>query len=150
MRIWPSQSTVIKRKVGIDGLVDDREVQSVALGNRPPVVDAGAAERINPHADLRAANGVHVEHVGEISNVSIEIVVPVRRGSAKSFLERNPFQTQKFILEKLVCLRLDPGGDGGFRRSAVWGLYLNPPSCGGLCDGVMTMPSASPVLRPRL
>jgi len=24
------------------------------------------------------------------------------------------------------------------------GLYLNPPSLGGLCDGVTTMPSANP------
>ena len=46
--------------------------------------------------------------------------MPVRRGGAKSFLERNPFHTQKAVLEKLVCLRLDPGGDGGFRRPAVW------------------------------
>ena len=32
----------------------------------------------------------------------------------------------------------------------VGGLYLNPPSSGGLCEGVMTMPSASPVVRCRL
>ena len=134
----------------IDGLVDDGEVQPVALGNRPPIVDPGAAERIDSQADLRAANGIHVDHVGEIADVSIEIVVPVRRGGAKSLLERNPFHTRKAILEKLVCLRLDPVGDDGFRRSAVGGLYLNPPSCGGLCEGVMTMPSASPVLRLRL
>ncbi|MNC29527.1 hypothetical protein D3C75_777750 [compost metagenome] len=30
------------------------------------------------------------------------------------------------------------------------GLYLKPPLCGGLCDGVMTMPSARPCWRPRL
>ena len=30
------------------------------------------------------------------------------------------------------------------------GLYLKPPSWGGLCEGVMTIPSASPLLRPRL
>ncbi len=32
------------------------------------------------------------------------------------------------------------------------GLYLKPPSAGGLCDGVTTMPSASPapVCRPPL
>ena len=32
------------------------------------------------------------------------------------------------------------------------GLYLKPPSLGGLCDGVTTMPSASPVpvVRPWL
>src|SRR5258708_2332381 len=27
------------------------------------------------------------------------------------------------------------------------GLYLMPPSSGGLCEGVITMPSASPLLR---
>ena len=30
------------------------------------------------------------------------------------------------------------------------GLYLKPPSSGGLCDGVTTIPSASPDFRPRL
>ena len=30
------------------------------------------------------------------------------------------------------------------------GLYLKPPSSGGLCEGVMTTPSASPLVRPRL
>ena len=30
------------------------------------------------------------------------------------------------------------------------GLYLKPPSAGGLCDGVMTMPSARPERRPAL
>ena len=96
----------------IDGIVDDREVQPVALGNRPPVVDPGAAERIDSQADLRAANGVHVDHIGEIGNVGIEIVVPVRRGGAKGFLERHPFHPLKAILQKLVCLRFDPSGDG--------------------------------------
>ena len=32
----------------------------------------------------------------------------------------------------------------------VGGLYLNPPSLGGLCDGVTTTPSARPSVRPRL
>ena len=30
------------------------------------------------------------------------------------------------------------------------GSYLKPPESGGLCEGVMTMPSASPALLPRL
>ena len=30
------------------------------------------------------------------------------------------------------------------------GLYLKPPSPGGLCDGVTTIPSARPLVRPRL
>ena len=79
----------------IDGLVDDGEVQTVALGNRPPVVDPGAAERIYAQADLRTANGVHVDHTAEIAHVGIEVVVPVRRGGAKRPFERNPSDTSK-------------------------------------------------------
>lgn len=33
---------------------------------------------------------------------------------------------------------------------AVIPVSAGPPLSGGLCDGVMTMPSASPALRPRL
>ena len=108
----------------VDGLVHDREVQPVALGNRRPVVHPGAAERIHPQADLRAANGIHVDHIGEIGNVGVEVVVPVRRGSVQSLLERNPLHTSQAILEKLVGLRLDPAGDAGFRRPAVRGIVF--------------------------
>src|SRR5271166_95067 len=37
-----------------------------------------------------------------------------------------------------------------FAGPPLGGLYLNPPSSGGLCDGVITTPSARPVVRPRL
>src|ERR1019366_40059 len=88
--------------------------------------DPCAAEGIYSQADLRTANGIHVDHVGEIGDVSIEIVVPVRRGHATSFLVGNPFQTQKAVLEKLVCLGLDPVSDDGFRRSSIWGIVFEP------------------------
>ena len=42
----------------INSLVDNREVQPVALGNAPPVADPYTAEGINPHLDLRAANSL--------------------------------------------------------------------------------------------
>ncbi len=87
-------------------------------------MDPGTAERIDAHADLRAANGVHIDHIGEVSDVGAEIVVPVRRGGVKGLFESDPLQTQKVILEKLVCLRLDPGGDIRFRRSAVRGIVF--------------------------
>src|SRR5580698_11537908 len=87
-------------------------------------MDSGTAKWIHSEADIRAPNGIHVDHIGQIGNVSIQVVVPVGCGSAKSFLERNPFQIQKPILEKLVCLRLNPVGDGGFRRPPVWRIVL--------------------------
>ena len=110
----------------VDGLVHDREVQPVALGNRSPVVDPCAAERIDSHADLRAANGIHVDHVGEIGNVSIEVVMPVRRGRVKRLLERNSFHSAQALLEKLVRFGFDPVGDDGFRRPAVRRIVFEP------------------------
>ena len=54
-------------------------------------MDTSTAERIHPQADFRAANGIHVEHIGKIGNVRIKIVVPVRRGGAESLFEGDPF-----------------------------------------------------------
>ena len=77
MRIWPSQSTVMNRKVGSITFVHDREIQTIALGNRSPIVDSGATKRIHAHADVRAANRIHVEDPAEIAYVSVKKVVPV-------------------------------------------------------------------------
>ena len=71
---------------GINGLVDDREVQPVAIGNRLPVMDTGAAEWIDPQADLRLANCVHIHHMSQLIDVGIEIIVAVGRGGAQGFL----------------------------------------------------------------
>lgn len=62
----------------------------------------------------------------------------VRRGGVKSFLERNSFQADKAILEKLVCLRLDPGGDSGFSRPAVpYQSFLAAPADPGALGGLL-------------
>ena len=63
----------------IDGFVDDGEVQPVAFGNGSPVVDSGASERVDAEADVRATNGVHVDHVAEVADVSRQVVVPMCR-----------------------------------------------------------------------
>ena len=50
------------------------------------------------------------------------------------------------------------GARHGYWAGFVWvsagppdgGLYLKPPSSGGLCEGVITTPSASPLDLPRL
>ena len=99
-------------KCRIDHLVDNREVEPVSLRNRPPVVDSGAAQGINTDAELRAANGVHVNHVREISDISIEVVVPVRRRSLKSLVDRNSFHALQLGLEKFICFLFNPIRDG--------------------------------------
>ena len=114
----------------VDGLVRDRKVQLVPVGNRSPIVDPGAAERIDSHVDPRAANSVHVDHIGKIGNVSIEIVMPVRRGRVKGLLERNSFHPAQAVLEKLVRFRSDPVGDDGLRGTAVRRIVLEPAIMG--------------------
>src|SRR5207247_2689706 len=74
----------------IDGIVDDGEVQPVAFGNWPPVVDASASERIHAQADLRAPNGVHIDHIAKVADVGRKVVVPMCRAGAKSLFVRYP------------------------------------------------------------
>ena len=66
----------------IDGFVHHRQIQTIALGNRAPIMHPGATQRIHAQTDVRAANRLHVEHVAEIADVGVEIVVAVRRGDA--------------------------------------------------------------------
>ena len=91
----------------IDGLVDDGEVQTVALGKRFPVMDAGAAKRINRQADLRAAKNLHVNHIAKILRIGVEVVVPVGCGGSKRLLVRNPVYAAQTAFEKLIRFRLD-------------------------------------------
>src|SRR3546814_3929443 len=61
--------TTLFRSGRVDGLVHDREIQSVALGDRAPVMHARPAQRVHRHADVRAADRLQVEHAAEITDV---------------------------------------------------------------------------------
>ncbi len=108
----------------IDGFVDDGEIQPVALGDRPPVVDTRAAERVDTQRDPGSTDGVHVDHVDEVARVRRDVVVPVRRGGAHGLLIADPLHPPKAGVEQFVRFRLDPPGDRGLRRPAVWRVVL--------------------------
>src|SRR3569623_1717689 len=57
----------------IDSIVHDREVQSISLGDRAPVMHAGPTQRIHAQADARATDRLHVEHAAEIADISRDI-----------------------------------------------------------------------------
>ena len=149
MRILPSQSSGMKRKVGSTRVVHDRQVEPVALGDRRPVGDA-RRRRAGPRRGAGRCRGSRRgrRRAGRSSTYGRDVVVRrVRRRRAA--LERHA----------------PHAGEAG-RRAARWraprssavtsvsagppcgGLYLKPPSSGGLCDGVTTMPSASPRRAP--
>ena len=136
----------------VDQRVDHGQVEPVPLGDLAPVVHAGPAQRVGADPHARRADRVDVEHRGQVVDVGAEEVVRPVVSAARA---------------RANGIRWTPGEPG--RRSARWpgprshfvasvsagppcgGLYLKPPSRGGLCDGVTTMPSARPrPSRPRL
>ena len=68
----------MKRKVRIDFFADHGEIDLVALGDRRPVMHAGAAERIDAQVDAGAADRVEVDHAAQVAHVGVEEIVLMR------------------------------------------------------------------------
>ena len=146
MRILPSQSSDMKRKVGSGWLCGHGHLETVTLGDAVPIGDAGAAERVGADGEAGVADGFEVEHRAEIVHVG----PPGSRSDGWSGAARALAKVQR----RTSC---SPAASMALARFSIHlvaavsagpplgGLYLKPPSSGGLCDGVMTMPSASPV-----
>ena len=82
-------------------------------------MNAGATERIDSQVDVCAANDIHVDHVAEIIDISLEVIMTMCCRRAKSSFERNAFHAFQTRFEKLIRLRLDPTGDSCIRRPAI-------------------------------
>jgi hypothetical protein len=88
--------------------------------------------------------------VAEVGDVGAEVVVAVRgRRGLQRLRERHaldalqPFSSRRWRVLHPLVMSVSAG-------PPLVGLYLKPPLSGGLCDGVTTMPSASPTCGPRL
>ena len=119
-----------ERKGRIDVIADDRQIDSIALGDSRPVVHAGAAERIDTEADSRAADHAKIDHAAEIGDIGAEEIVLVRGGCAARTRKRHPPHAREAIFEHRVRPRLDPAGDIGVRGAAVGGVVLEPAVVG--------------------
>ena len=135
MRICPSQSTVMKRKVGIDDFVHHREIQPIALCNWAPVVHSRAAERIHAQPQLRAADGLHVEHIGEIIDVRMEKIMPVRRRGALGLVESHSLHALQATFQKRISPRSNPSCDVLIGRPAVGRVVLEAAVVGRIVRG---------------
>ena len=141
-----------ERERRIDRVVDDLDRQPVALARSAPsrrraAPPSGSTPRRRPLERIASMSTT----VAQVVDVGRDVVVPVRRRRRQRLAQRSR-----------------AGPRGCRRRAARWrpsrsppvtsvsagppwgGLYLKPPSSGGLCDGVITMPSASRSVRPRL
>ena len=148
MRMRPSQSTSMKRKVGSTcGLVTVRfRPYRSAIG--APVVDARAAQRIDRQLETRAADGVEIEDGTQVAHVCVQEIVPVRGRGAQRLLEGHPLHRGQTVVSNSFARRSMNPVMSAPAGPPCGGLYLKPPSSGGLCDGVTTMPSARPSVRP--
>ena len=106
----------------IDERVDDREVEAVALGDRGPVVDARAAERVGADVHAGGADGVEVDDVRQVVDVRAEEVVRLGRGAGAG--ERHPPHAAAAGRQQLVGPRRDPARGVGVGRAAVWRVVL--------------------------
>jgi len=86
----------------IDGIVDNLEIQAVALGNRFPVMDAGAAQRIDPQPDPGVANRFHVDNVFQIADIRSQVVILVRSGGREGLPERHTLDAIERVREETI------------------------------------------------
>ena len=140
----PSWSSVMNRKVGSTfGLTTVRS-QPVPLTDRAPV-----ARRWPRRADPRRSGRRRAAIARQVDD-ALEGGDVARRGSrtARCVRAERPLRTGS------ACTPARPAASSALARSWIHrvtsvsagppsgGLYLNPPSAGGLCDGVTTTPSA--------
>ena len=87
-------------------------------------MNAGAAERVNAHADVRTPDRIHIEHIAKIAYVRIEKVMPVRGGGAPGPFERNSLHALEGAFQKRIGPGFDPSGNLIIRRPAVGRVVL--------------------------
>jgi hypothetical protein len=89
-----------------------------------------------------AAIDLHVDHVGKVGHIGADVVIFVGRCGFEGFFKRHPFNGTRPIAKDLVGSVGNALGDVIARRPAMGRIVFEPAVFGGLCDGVMTTPSA--------
>src|SRR5262249_19582840 len=111
----------------VHGRVHHRQVEPVGLGDRLPVGDRGAAQRIDADLHLRVASRLQIDHVGQVADVGRDVVVLVRGARLQGRLVALAADAGVVGLQQLVGAALDPGGDVGVGRAAVGRVVLEAP-----------------------
>ena len=91
----------------------------VSLRDRRPVMHAGAAKGIHPHADLGAANSIDVEHIAKIAYVGVEEVMAMSGVAAQGPRVGNPLHALQAILQELIGPGFDPTGHANVGGPAI-------------------------------
>ena len=94
------------------------------LADRRPVAHTGTAQRVNAQAQVGAAQGVHVDHVSQIGNIGVQVIMAVGGGGFQGLLVAHALDPAQLVGQQLVGLGLDPFGDIGIGRATIGRVVL--------------------------
>ena len=109
----------------IDLFVDHFQIQTIVLGNRRPIAHPCSAQRIHAQTQFGVTNGVEVDHVDQVGDVGVEVIMAVRGAGLERLLVADALHARQFVRQQLVGLGFDPLGDVGIGRAAVgWVVFV--------------------------
>ena len=120
---------------GIDHFVHHVKIDPEALRNAGPVVHAGAAQRIDPHAHARTADHIQVDHVRQVVHIARQIIVGVGRGRAPRTGKVHPCHAGEAGFDEGIGPRFDPRGHFGVGGAAVGRVVLESAAVGRVVGG---------------
>ena len=109
-------------------------------------------------SDVVRESGLSMGAVYRYFPSKVDLVIAAGEGHGGDVDGEFPAERARDLLTRLAVERGPGGSHARFSIQVVTdepagppcgGLYLKPPSEGGLCEGVMTMPSARPCALPR-
>ena len=108
----------------IDGVVHDGRRDLVALDDRLPILNGGAAQRIDADAHARRADRFQIDDIGEVGDIGRDVVVGVNARRLARALIGNARDAVEFLDEEFVRGFLDPAGDVDIGRAAIGGIVF--------------------------
>ncbi len=126
-RVHPDLAIPIHRheaKRGVDLIADDRQVQTITLGNSSPVMHAGTPQWVNAHVNTGAANRLHVNDAAQIIDIGAKKIMPVGGIRMQRLFQRDSDNTIQPGFQQCVGPCFDPASDVGIGRAAVGRVVL--------------------------
>ncbi len=103
----------------VDGVIDHRRSNPIALDDRLPVVDSGAAQGIDADANARSLDRLHVHHLGEVGHIGSDVVIGLDAGRLAGAFIGQAKDADQAGGQEIVGRVLDPAGDVDIGRAAI-------------------------------
>ena len=98
------------------------------VGDLAPIGHGRSAQRIGPHADPGVADGVQVQHAGQVVDIGAQEVEPARRGVSP--VERDALHLGQAALDQLIGAGGDGAGGVAPGRTAGGGIVFDAAVAG--------------------